>query len=118
MMKKAKFLIFCMIFVANAAFSQRISVFQKQKLLLSYTTKPLNKGFTWQTISLSSVNTSTNTKPELPISAGFYASNLGFFCRQEIKFEKTTKIPFKFRLGSVQQCDWMEGKPNTALLRQ
>lgn len=40
----------------------------------------------------------------------YYSSNLGFFCKKEIQLEKITAIPFKFRLGSVQQCDWLEGK--------
>ena len=45
------------------------------------------------------------------ISGNFYAQNLGFFCKKEWQWEKITKIPFKFRLGSVQQCDLLEGKP-------
>ena len=49
-----------------------------------------------------------SSKPFL--SPGYYASQLGFFCKQEIKLEKTAKIPFKFRLGSVDDCDRMEGK--------
>lgn len=44
------------------------------------------------------------------VPANFYAQQLGYFCKKEIKFEKATKIPFKFRLGSVEQCDWLEGK--------
>jgi len=46
----------------------------------------------------------------IPVPANFYATQLGYFCKKEIKFEKVTKIPFKFRLGSVEQCDWLEGK--------
>jgi len=61
---------------------------------------------------------SLDNKPQFLLSPGFYASNLGFFCKQEIKFEKAIKVPFKFRLGGVQQCDWMEGKPNTSFSRQ
>lgn len=47
------------------------------------------------------------------ISADYYSCKLGFFCQQELKFEKTTSIPFKLRLGSVSEVDRMEGKPNT-----
>ena len=50
------------------------------------------------------------------IPANYYSANLGFFCKQEIKMEKITKIPFKFRLGSVQQCDWLEGKGTATAL--
>lgn len=47
-----------------------------------------------------------------PVSANFYVKNLGFFCKQELRLEAITKIPFRFRLGSVNYCDWMEGKKN------
>lgn len=40
----------------------------------------------------------------------FQLQQFGFFCKKEWQLEKATKIPFKFRLGSVQQCDWLEGK--------
>lgn len=48
--------------------------------------------------------------PSMLVSPTFYCDNLGFFCRQEIKFAKITKIPFVFRLGSVAQVDYLEGK--------
>lgn len=44
------------------------------------------------------------------LAPDFYSKQLGFFCRQEIKMDKAIKIPFRFRLGSVEQCNWLEGK--------
>ncbi|WP_300601805.1 hypothetical protein [Niabella sp.] len=39
-----------------------------------------------------------------------YYNHLGFMCRQELKLEKATKTSFRFRLGSVEYTDKMEGK--------
>lgn len=36
--------------------------------------------------------------------------NLAFFCRLEVKIEKASKIPVRFRLGSVPYVDYLEGK--------
>lgn len=44
------------------------------------------------------------------ITPDYYTNNFGFFCKKELQLEKITKLPFKFRLGSVEQCDWLEGK--------
>lgn len=44
------------------------------------------------------------------LPANFYARNLGFMCKQEIFLEKKTKIPFRFRIGSVDYCNYLEGK--------
>lgn len=44
------------------------------------------------------------------IPVDYYASNLGFFCKKELQLEKIIALPLKFRLGSVQQCDRLEGK--------
>ena len=35
---------------------------------------------------------------------------LAFFCKLEVKMEKSTKLPIKVRLGDVDYVDWLEGK--------
>jgi hypothetical protein len=44
------------------------------------------------------------------IPKNFYTQHFGLMCRQELQLEKATKIPFRFRLGSLQQCNYYEGK--------
>jgi hypothetical protein len=119
---KAKILIFCTIFVGGSAFCQ-------QKGKIAGTFKPANADSWWYCYG---AKFQQYYKPEkkdpvcgdkiLPafslLPANYYSSGLAFFCKQEIKFENVTKIPFKFRLGSVQQCDWMEGKPNSFYTKQ
>jgi hypothetical protein len=39
-----------------------------------------------------------------------YTRNFGFFCQKELQIEKTTKIPIRFRLGSLDYCNKLEGK--------
>lgn len=51
-----------------------------------------------------------------PLKAGFHlspsytVSNFAFFCRQEWIWEKKTRIPLRFRLGSLEQANRLEGK--------
>jgi len=83
-------------------------------LKLSYNTFPLkNKLKASDTAihfmpSISLFRSLENLKP--PVSADFSTCTYGFFCREELKIEKATKMPIRFRLGSLAQCNYYEGK--------
>ncbi len=45
-----------------------------------------------------------------PFLPKYSVEQLPFFCKMEAKWNKTTAVPFKFRLGEVQEEEKMEGK--------
>jgi hypothetical protein len=45
------------------------------------------------------------------VPPNFSLCNYGFFCKKELLVEKATRIPLRVRLGSLQQCNYYEGKP-------
>ncbi len=109
-----------MIFVGTGVFAQKnviSNVTEKSRVAVSrldtpnfYLSKKENKFYS----GFPAFKATNENKPIISttpiISSNFYTQNFGFFCKKELQLEKITKIPFKFRLGSVQQCDWMEGK--------
>lgn len=48
----------------------------------------------------------------LPAVRYNYYQELGAACKVEFRLEKATGVPFRFRLGSLQQTDYLERKPN------
>lgn len=56
-----------------------------------------------------SLSFASNTTQK-PMPRAWCYSDLAFFCKMEVKMEKATRFPIKFRLGDVQYVDRLEGK--------
>ena len=51
-----------------------------------------------------------STDQQYIIPADIYYIQSGFFCKREWEIEKVTHIPLRFRLGSLSDCNALEGK--------
>jgi hypothetical protein len=94
------FFLFCMIFAVIPVYAQKTST----KIPIRYNTDLALQGIVFP-VKFSETRI---------ISGDFYTRNLPFFCKKELKFEAVTGVAFKFRLGSIQYCDRMEGKKSVS----
>ena len=44
------------------------------------------------------------------VPGDYYVQHFGFVCKKEWQFEKTTHVPLRFRLGSLDYCNTLEQK--------
>ena len=44
------------------------------------------------------------------INGNYYTQHFGFVCKKELALQKSIKVPLHIRLGSLQQCNYLEGK--------
>ena len=66
--------------------------------------------FTFQETKKDYFNPLSNQQ-QMP--AAYAYKDLAFFCKIEVQLEKAVKLPVKFRLGSVDYVDYLEGKRNS-----
>lgn len=79
-------------------------------------TQTLNKPAALPTLKVSQNFSSTPPLPTIKaLPTGYYYNSIGFFCQKELQVEKALKMPLKFRLGSLNYTDKMEGKGQTYL---
>lgn len=87
---------------------KRICLFVNLFLITAVSTKAqlmLNPVPPKQVLTDSLRNTTFRLLPE-----DYYSKNLSFFCKKELQIEKITKVPLRFRLGSLDHVNQLEGK--------
>lgn len=73
---------------------------------------PLQKKMTVSSIPVKTAAVAVFA-PKAVIPVGprdYYNQEFGYFCKREWRFEQQTRVPLKFRLGTYQEAQRMEGK--------
>ena len=98
------------IWITALVFFASVSLGHAQSAGLRFDQNWIKLGIADEKFSLTkSLSIASNT-PQKPMPHAWRYSDLAFFCKMEVKMEKATRFPIKFRLGDVQYVDRLEGK--------
>jgi hypothetical protein len=73
---------------------------------LSFHSNTNGLGFSWGII----FERSMNAVKIYDVPSNIYYTQSGIMCKMEWQVEKATHVPLRFRLGSLADCNAMEGK--------
>lgn len=100
--------------LAPALLTAQVGVFLKSDSSLPWETPapgPVSRALPFYLLPKAGYATRPTLLEKPPVLACWSPAQQPFFCRIEHQLGKKTQVPFKFRLGSVEYVDWLEGKP-------
>lgn len=119
MQRKKSFLVVCFSILTASVAAQVRPPFAVDKIIFTpnFTpvfaiSRPLAGAGSWQPPPnpASSPQISFSSLRDNILQGSYYAEHLGFFCKKELSIEKTTRLPLRFRLGSLEYVNKLEGK--------
>lgn len=105
------FLVVLLLMFYGGGFAQQRPVLPVPPVAITiyeYRTNFSNKVIVHKPLPIDQINYTRLIKQ--PVPANYYNQHLGLFCRKEWQLEKAVSLPLRFRLGSLEYLDWMEGK--------
>ena len=110
MQRKKTFLVVCLSILTGAVMGQNILPLPVNNFVPAHLQLPLQKPFSVSFRENNPLPPFSLSLATTSYGGSYYVSHLGFFCKQEIAIEKATRIPLRFRLGSLDYVNKMEGK--------